>query len=47
MIDDALKSLINKGVVEEIIVNGEPTYKLTPVGMQVIKHMTSDPSVRN
>lgn len=45
--NQGIKSLIEKGLVEEVIVNDEVLYKLTSNGKIVGKHMMSDPKTKN
>ena len=37
----AIKGLLDKGLVEEVIVDGEINYRLTSIGCQIGPHMTS------
>jgi hypothetical protein len=46
-ITDALTALINKGLVEEIIVDGESQYRLTSIGEKVADHLGSDSKDRS
>lgn len=45
--DEAIQGLIEKGLVEEVMVDGEVQYRLTLVGQAVGHHMESDPTNRN
>lgn len=39
--DKAMKGLVEKGLMEEVMINGQPFYRLTPTGREVGKHMHS------
>lgn len=43
----AISGLLDKGLLEEVLVNGQVKYKLTSSGFAVKNHMTSKPSSRN
>lgn len=45
--NEAIQGLIEKGLVEEVMVDGEVQYRLTMVGQAVGAHMESEPAVRN
>lgn len=45
--DQAIQSLLDKGLVETIDVNGDIHYRLTTLGLQIQNHLNSDPSQRN
>ena len=45
--DEAIKGLIEKGLVEEVMVDGEVHYRLTLEGQAVGQHMESNPADRN
>jgi hypothetical protein len=45
--DSAMKGLVAKGLMEEVIVNGEPKYRLTPMGRSVGQHMNSTTKDQN
>ena len=45
--DKAIKSLIEKGLVEEVIVGDEVNYRLTDVCIKLESHLTSDISEQN
>lgn len=47
MLDEALTSLINDGLVEEITINGEVKYQLTSIGRSIGMHLQSDSSTHN
>ena len=47
MLDEALNSLIDDGLVEEVIINGEVKYQLTSIGRSVGMHLQSDISTHN
>jgi DNA-binding HxlR family transcriptional regulator len=47
LLNQTLQDLIAKGLVAEIIVNGEVKYKLTPLGRAIGKHMESMVPVKN
>lgn len=44
---NAMKGLVAKGLMEEVIINGEPKYRLTPMGRSVGQHMQSSPKEQN
>jgi len=46
-ITSALTALVNKGLVEEVIVDGEIQYRLTSIGEKVADHLGSDSKDRN
>ena len=43
----ALQGLIEKGLVQEIVEDGQIKYKLTPMGRAVGKHLDSNHSDKN
>lgn len=45
--DKAIQALVDKGLVEQISVDGETHYKLTNLGLQIRTHVNSDPDQRN
>ena len=47
VLEQALQNLIKNGLVEEEIIDGEPCYRLTSIGMKIMDSKESDPSKRN
>lgn len=47
LFDEAMQSLLDKGLIETIDVDGDIRYRLTTLGLQIQTHMNSDPSQRN
>lgn len=45
--DKAMKGLVEKGLMEEVMINGQPFYRLTPNGRAVGKHMHSTAKEQN
>ena len=45
--DEAIDGLLEKGIIESKIVDGELCYALTSSGLAVRKHSFSDPKTRN
>lgn len=45
--DEGIKGLIDKGIVEEIIIDGEINYQLTNVGLQLGPHLNSSLAEQN
>ena len=45
--DEAIQGLIEKGIVEEVVIDGEVHYQLTPLGLAIGPHLESDPSTQN
>lgn len=45
--DESIKSLIDKGLVEQINLNNQVQYKLTDLGDKVSRHINSNPKIRN
>lgn len=45
--DKAIKSLIEKGLVEEVIVGDEVNYRLTDICIKLESHLNSDISEQN
>lgn len=43
----AIRGLIEKGILEEVILDGEVKYQLTKVGEQIGPHLTSDLAEQN
>jgi len=44
---ESMESLVTKGLVERVRVNGKMKYRLTEAGKIFADHMESDPSKRN
>lgn len=44
---EAVSNLIDKGIVEEVIIDGEVEYKVTYIGLQIYNHLYSDKSEQN
>lgn len=44
---EAILGLIEKGIIEEVILDGEVKYRLTKVGEQIGPHLTSDITEQN
>jgi hypothetical protein len=45
--EKAMIGLIQKGLAEKIIINGEDHYMITDMGLEVGSHLDSDPSSWN
>jgi hypothetical protein len=45
--DEAIQGLLEKGLVHEVVVDGEIEYQLTDMGTSVGHHLESDPNKRN
>lgn len=43
----AVKGLIDKGLLEEVLIEGQIKYRLTKIGMIVGGHLDSDPKFQN
>lgn len=43
----AMSGLLDKGLVEKLIINGIEHYLLTEIGAEVGAHLNSEPSTRN
>jgi DNA-binding HxlR family transcriptional regulator len=46
-LDDALRTLIARGLVKEEMINGEPHYSMTDLGKATMNHEGSDIKTRN
>lgn len=47
ILDAAIKKLIDDGLVEELMINGEPHYKLTALGESLAEATMVDPKTMN
>lgn len=45
--DTAIKGLLEKGLMEEQVIDNEPHYRITDLGKSVHKHSASDPKNQN
>jgi hypothetical protein len=45
--EEVLQSLKRKGVIDEIIIDGQAYYKINDLGVAAVMHFNSDPKTRN
>lgn len=45
--DLAVNSLLSKGLIEELVIDGEKNYRITELGRTVYPHLASLPAERN
>jgi len=45
--EKAIQGLLSKGIMEEVMVDGQIKYRLTKVGEQIGPHLTSDITEQN